>query len=75
MPDVFGHMNNVLIELSHLLRECVARDPPAILLLPRAYRRFIGIKTFDVAGALESWACVDLDAPPPPAEAQVCVFF
>jgi len=62
-------MNNVLLEYAHLLHYCLsAFDPlaPATMLLPRAYRRFVGLQTFDVRAATASWACVDLEVPSPP---------
>lgn len=62
-------MNNVLLEYAHLLHYCVsAFDPlaPATMLLPRAYRRFVGLQTFAVRAATESWACVDLEVPSQP---------
>ena len=65
-------MNNVLLEYAHLLHYCVsAFEPlaPATLLLPRAYRRFVGLPTCDVRAATASWACVDLEVPSPLPEA------
>ena len=52
-------LNNVLIEYAHLLFDAVTfGPPPGTMLLPRAFSRFVGDRSFNVSAATASWACV-----------------